>query len=668
MNYIVTKNPHFFKQIGDYSYCSLEDLKLTPTVAVDSETTGLDWKIDEMFCLQVGTGKDNYLIDFYTTEDAYTFKQVVPYLLGREQIFHNANFDLGFFYKNGYYPDTVGDTFLQSKLLNNGKPAFKVGNDFGSVMERVLGIKYNKQEQSTINVVKLSTKESISYCFQDVDRLIELHDAQNDILNNFGMNVTYNVHRNYVLAITYAEQCGTPISKEALKKKIQEDEKRLIIAEKEVSNYIIDNLPKFHEKQFNIFNTIELGISISSPIQMVPVFKELGINVLDKDGKESINKDVINKSKHEFLTIWKKYQDAKQQVNSYGQNLLDQVVDGRAYTRYNQILDTARISTRNKTFNNLTLPATEEMRSCIEAQEGYDIICADYAGQENVVTADLTRDEAMLDSIWNNLDLHCAFARMIFPELVNLSDNVIMDKFSKERKYSKAPRFAFAYGGSAYTIHVNQGIPLEEAERLETLFKELHAGIYKKGEETYNKAIKVGYIASAGGFRLYLDFFKDFKSLEYNYNAITDLDWEQYNEGKKQYLKLEEDENYKITNTLAFKKYKEMKPLVSKFSKLKGDYMRLCLNNPSQTTAAHQTKTAVAMLFKEIKKNNHIGDVLICAIPHDELVLESVKHLSIQYKKILEDCMIKGGNFFLKSSDLSMQAEANIDKNWWLAK
>ena len=53
MNYIVTKNPHFFKQIGDYSYCSLEDLKLTPTVAVDSETTGLDWKIDEMFCLQI---------------------------------------------------------------------------------------------------------------------------------------------------------------------------------------------------------------------------------------------------------------------------------------------------------------------------------------------------------------------------------------------------------------------------------------------------------------------------------------------------------------------------------------------------------------------------------------------------------------------------------------
>jgi DNA polymerase I-like protein with 3'-5' exonuclease and polymerase domains len=670
MNYIVTKNPQFFKKIGDYNYCALEDLNLKSTIAVDSETTGLDWKTEDMFCIQIGTGEDNYIIDFYTSENAYTFSDVIPYLKNREQIYHNANFDLGFCYKYGYYPDKVGDTFLQSKLLTNGIPSFIQGNDFGSVMERVLHIKYDKQDQKTINVIKLSTKESIQYCFNDVDKLIELHTVQNKIIDAKGMSVTYNVHKNYVLAITYVEQCGAPIDADRLKVKIKIDLKKLKKSEQIVKNYILDNLSsKFHVQQHNIFNIVKLGVSLSSPIQMVPVFEEMGINVLDKDNKKSINKDVINKSKHEFLTIWKDYQDAKQQVNSYGQNLLDQLIDGRGYSSYNQMLDTARISTRSKTFSSLTLPATEEMRACIKAKEGYDIICADYAGQENVVTADLTRDNAMLESIWKDLDLHCAFARMIFPELKDLPDNIIMEKFSKERKYSKAPRFAFAYGGSAYTIHVNQGIPLEEAEKLEKLFKELHAGIYKKGDETYAEAIRVGYITSAGGFRLHLSSYKRFKALRFENEMYTDLDWEQYNAGKEEHIRsIEEGDDYKIGNVLAYRKYRDMKPVVSEFAKLKGDYMRLCLNNPSQTTAAHQTKTAAAMLFNEIKKNNHLGRVLICIIPHDEFVLECEKSLSNKYKTILEDCMKKGGDYFLKSKDLTMKADANVKDDWWLAK
>lgn len=669
MNFIVTKNPQFFKRIGDYNYCTLVDLKLDITIAVDSETTGLDCKIEKMFCLQIGTGKNNYIIDFYTSDDAYKFEDVIPYLRDREQIFHNANFDLGFFYKHNYYPNKVGDTFLQSKLLTNGIPFFMMGNDFGSVMERVLGVKYDKQDQKTINVVKLSTKESIQYCFNDVDRLIELHNTQNKILDSKGMSITYNVHRTYVLAITYVEQCGVPIDEDRLKAKIRSDLEKLRKSEVIVEHYILTNCSKkFYVQQHNIFNTIELGVSISSPIQMVPVFEELGINVLDKDGKKSINKDVIGKSDHEFLSVWKAYQDAKQQVNSYGQNLLNQVVDGRAFSSYNQMLDTARISTREKTFSSLTLPATEEMRSCIRAKEGFDIICADYAGQENIVTADLTRDDAMLKSIWDHLDLHCAFARMIFPELKDLSDNIIMEKFSKERKYSKSPRFAFAYGGSAFTIHTNLGIPMEEAQRLEDLFKELHKGIYTQGDKTYAEAIRVGHISSAGGFKLHLPFYKRFKSLKYEYDSFDELDWEQYKAGKDEYLKLIEKEDHIIKNVLSYSRYLDMKPAVSNFSKLKGDYMRLCLNNPSQTTAAHQTKMAAALLFNKIKENNHIGRVKICIIPHDEFVLECEQSLSLSYKVILEDCMKKGGDYFLKSSDLQMDAEAKIRNDWWLAK
>jgi hypothetical protein len=40
MNYIVCKNKEQFESIGDYNYCSLEDMILPDVIACDSETTG----------------------------------------------------------------------------------------------------------------------------------------------------------------------------------------------------------------------------------------------------------------------------------------------------------------------------------------------------------------------------------------------------------------------------------------------------------------------------------------------------------------------------------------------------------------------------------------------------------------------------------------------------
>lgn len=38
-NYIITKHLEFFKKIGNYNYCDLEDMVLSNTIAIDTETT-----------------------------------------------------------------------------------------------------------------------------------------------------------------------------------------------------------------------------------------------------------------------------------------------------------------------------------------------------------------------------------------------------------------------------------------------------------------------------------------------------------------------------------------------------------------------------------------------------------------------------------------------------
>src|SRR5215471_10296730 len=97
MNFIITKNQGFFKKIGKYRYCNLEDMELPDKIAIDTETTGLTPRNADIFCVQIGTGRNNYLIHMY--DGNYEFKDLAPFISGKILVGHNITFDLGFMYK-----------------------------------------------------------------------------------------------------------------------------------------------------------------------------------------------------------------------------------------------------------------------------------------------------------------------------------------------------------------------------------------------------------------------------------------------------------------------------------------------------------------------------------------------------------------------------------------
>jgi len=669
MNYIITKTPEYFKKINDYNFCLLEDMILPNIIAIDTETTDLKPILGDIFAIQIGTGTNNYLIHCYN--DNFKPEEIFPFIKDKILIGHNITFDLGFFYKYGFYPNKVKDTFIASKILYNGLKEYR--HDFGSVFERELNINYDKSEQKNINKIKLSTTKSIQYCFNDVDKLIELHNFLEKKIIDKGYFETYNLHCEYIKALAYMEQCGVPLSKDKWQQKINSD--KIILEEKEkiVSNYILNNLPQFQEKQLNLFNSEpKLNIDLSSPIQMLFVFQSLKINCIDDENKNSISENVIRKTKHEFVDIWLEYQSAKHDVTTFGENIFEKVIDERIYTSYNPILDTARISSRKGDVNTLNFPANERTRECIEAKPGFKMIVADYEGQETRVGADITGDEAMIDSIINGSDLHCAFAKVLFPELQFLSDEEIIKNHKEKRTAAKAPRFAFAYGANAYTIHVNEGIPLKEAQKIEDAYKQLHSGIYKYGDKKLKEAIELGYIESTMGFKLHLFDFQRFKNLQNKVSQFSKKEWESYKKGKEEHQKLEKAKEqrklYNINDENSYDFYLKNRSLISKFFKLKSQYYRLCLNNPTQTTAAHQTKLAACMLFDFIKENNHLNKAKICIIPHDEFVMEVQEDLSELYKEKLGYFMREAGNKLIKNPLIKMSAEANIGNNWYSAK
>jgi len=668
MNYIITKHKEFFDNIGEYNYCDLEDMILPETIAIDTETTGLIPRNCDIFCVQIGTGTNNYIVHMY--DDNYEFKDVIPYLNGKILIGHNILFDLGFMYKYGFFPKQVYDTMLATRILYNGD-IDNLRADFGTVMYRELNAIYDKTDQKNIHIVKLSQQSTIEYSFNDVDRLIELHDTLLSKIKKGGFLATYELHCRYIKALAYIEQCGMPISPEKWKAKMIIDLENAVKGKEIVENYIYDNIPEFRDNQLDMFDNMKrIHVSVTSPKQMLQVFEKFKIPTKDKDGKDSINENIINKSDHEFVPIWTAYQNANHRVTTFGETIYNKIENNRVYTNFNPMVDTARLSTRKGHINFLNFPADKLTRQAFVANEGNVMIVCDYSGQETVVAADLSGDIAMTKSVVEGADLHCAFARILFPEIKDLDDETITKEHKSKRNFAKSPRFAFQYGGSAYTIHQNQGIPLKRAYIIEDAFKELHSGLYEWGDKELTKALKTGYIESADGWKLKLPKFEEFNEYKISVDRITRDQWTIYKQGKLDYKKKFEEEEAEREYTYKYpesvKYYNSVKKVVSQYFKLRGEYQRLCLNNPVQTRGAHQIKLASCLIFEWIVENNLVWKVLMCNSVHDEIVLESKLEYAEQSKMALENCMLKGGNHYL--TNLKIKADANIGASWGEAK
>jgi DNA polymerase I-like protein with 3'-5' exonuclease and polymerase domains len=578
---------------------------------------------------------------------------------------------LGFFCEHGFYPKEVRDSMLASKILYNGDVE-NVRHDFGSCMSRELSVYYDKTDQKNIHIVKLSQLSTITYSFNDVDKLLDLENEIVGKIINRGSIETYRLHCRYIRALAYMEQCGLPISSDKWLSKMAKDIVDTYKAKNQITEYIYDHCPEFVDPQLDMFEmlTKRIKIRISSPLQMLKVFASLGIPTKDKDGKDSINEEVISKSNHEFVPMWIAFQNANHRVTTFGEKIYNKIENERIYTSFNPMVDTARLSTRKGQINFLNFPADKDTRKCFEVKSGQIMIVCDYSGQETVIAADMSGDEAMTNSVLTGADLHCAFARILNPELAELSDEEIIKNHKDKRQAAKAPRFAFQYGGSAYTIHQKEGIPMKEAQAIEDGFKELHSGLYVWGNMVFEEAIQYGYIESADGWKLKLPFYDKFIERHKKINKITREEWKLYKEGKlefKEEQRLKEEKlPYIIKNMKAYDFYRNNAFDISRYFKLKSEYMRLCLNNPVQTTGAHQIKRAKTILFDWIIENEYQGKVLICNSVHDELVVECPEDMDKEVSLAVSNAMVTGGNYYL--TNLKIKADAGIGRSWAEAK
>ena len=794
---IITRNPDFFKELvgtvtpesfissntniqdyvleGDFYFDLSADLsllnQLSDEVAFDTETTGLSRRHDRVFSIQLADKNQCFLIDLQIYPELpgetlnITLEEVVPYFINKKIVIHNALFDLGFLFYNNFFVQEVEDTMIYSKLLYNGydinfhtsfrykNESYKIAyyrNGFGSVMFRELNLFVDKTSQKKINSIQINSKETIAYCFIDVEFLLELKEVLRDKIDKRGFAVTADLHNRFVKALTYMELCGMPISKKLWREKMQEDKNNLEQCSQNVKDYIYDNIPKY--RQNNLFSSLnenkEIDVLLSSTKQMIPVFKHLGFDISVEDSKTKKTKDSIelgNLSKykdHDFIKLWESYSKAFKRVSTFGENVLSSIEtdkDGhdRLYGQFNIIVDTGRIScVSDSKINFLNFPSDSETRKCFVANPGFKIVACDYNAQEVRTTADITQDKALIESINKDLDLHCMFARVMYPELADLSDDEIKKNHKAERQSAKAPRFTINYGGGVTTLMRDLNISRKEASNIFNSFVKLHEDMFNWADKMLDENIQRGSIKNSTGFELQLPNFREFstnknklkdfiqdnkaknpsfvsdyyigKSLSFfmdkieNYNAtVASIQDEEKRQKfiKEELLEIEEICNsYQNINKLVLKgqlsieysanyevlevktsdvsnylkvynKNKtEFENLKSNLSNMTSIYKRLTMNNPSQSLSAHQTKLALSMLFERILKDGDVWKARISNSPYDEIVMEVTEELADKYKTILRDCMVEGGNYFLTSNLVVMDAEAKIADSWEEAK
>lgn len=666
-NYIVTERTEVFNEIAKYNYCSLEEMLLPEKIAVDSETDGLLFYKNNMFCLQIGTGINNYIIDLETID----FKLVIPFLKDKTMVFVNAVFDLKFFYKNQFFPDKVRDAMIASQILYNGdEKIFTHG--FKDMMKRELGVEYDKTEQKNIHKVKLGTKEAIQYSFNDVDRLLELEELLYNKLVEYDAQKAYLFNCEFLKTQTYIEMCGLPISKEKWDEKSKQDEINSARAQRQIQDYIYDNLPEFRDIQIDMFDTSKkISCLLSSPSQMIKVFKKLKINTWDeKEEKDSVSEAIISKTKHEFVDMWLKYKEAEHRVTTFGQSISGNIIDGYLYSNFRTIADTGRMISRAGNINFLNFPRDKETRICFEAHKGYKMLGCDYDSQESRVLAYKTQDINSKLNVLQDRDAHSLLAREAFPELKELSDSEIKKNHGDKRQIGKVINFAASFGATGYTIATQLGLALDEGDRLYNVYKELYADVFEWGKKILEQGVKKGWIESEEGFKIKLPNYRRFKELEV---LNKDIDWTSYRKGKTEFkAKQEADrakESYSVSDVKNYEYYKKHYKNVSRFFQIKSSWTNLCLNFPIQSCASFQSKKACIDLFNTILKNNHQWQVRMSNFIYDEIIVECKNELSDQYRIILEDCMKNAANYYVNyDKEIVMSCTANVGDTWYSVK
>lgn len=596
-------------------------------IALDTETSGLDPHSCELLSIQFGDFDQQFVIEYSPN----ILEKLKPLLLRKDVVWvlQNAKFDLQFFYKHDIILENIFDTYLAEGVLYCGFDDVKLPNYVRKSLD-VLVLKYcgvllNKSIRGTINRVGLTDKV-IEYGANDVKYLIPVMTSQMVKIKEDGLWGAVKLDNKFVKVLAYIEYCGIYLNKEKWLAKMEDDSKKLSDMEFALNKWVFERFgDKYVNKQLDLFSAAKrCSLNWSSSKQIIPIFKELGVDTKVRDKKTGKMKDSIE-AKHivkqvhvsPLIQMYIDYKKAQKLVTTYGQNFLDAInpKTGRIHATFWQIMNTGRTSCGSgdnkdddNSINLQNIPSDKITRGCFTNQfENTILVDCDYSQQEDRMYTQLSKEPALID-FYNDTtrkrDGHSFTAKLCFPkELKDIPEEEVKHTRPDLRSKAKGAKFAILFGGVGDTIAKNLGLSREEGDEVYNAYMKAFPKLKEYFDYIKPIVVKNGYVYfnKVTGRRSYYQIFDEYERLS---RTIDKQWWENYKQ-------------HKFHQTEDFLTY--YKPTCKRFFNLRGDLERRALNFPCQGSASDMSKLAGVWFFDWILKENLFNKVKISNFVHDGL-------------------------------------------------
>lgn len=596
-------------------------------IALDTETSGLDPHSCELLSIQFGDFDQQFVIEYSPN----ILEKLKPLLLRKDVVWvlQNAKFDLQFFYKHDIILENIFDTYLAEGVLYCGFDDVKLPNYVRKSLD-VLVLKYcgvllNKSIRGTINRVGLTDKV-IEYGANDVKYLIPVMTSQMVKIKEDGLWGAVKLDNKFVKVLAYIEYCGIYLNKEKWLAKMEDDSKKLSDMEFALNKWVFERFgDKYVNKQLDLFSAAKrCSLNWSSSKQIIPIFKELGVDTKVRDKKTGKMKDSIE-AKHivkqvhvsPLIQMYIDYKKAQKLVTTYGQNFLDAInpKTGRIHATFWQIMNTGRTSCGSgdnkdddNSINLQNIPSDKITRGCFTNQfENTILVDCDYSQQEDRMYTQLSKEPALID-FYNDTtrkrDGHSFTAKLCFPkELKDVPEEEVKHVRPDLRSKAKGAKFAILFGGVGDTIAKNLGLSKEEGDEVYDAYMKAFPKLKEYFDYIKPIVVKNGYVYfnKVTGRRSYYQIFDEYERLS---RTIDKQWWENYKQ-------------HKFHQTEDFLTY--YKPTCKRFFNLRGDLERRALNFPCQGSASDMSKLAGVWFFDWILKENLFNKVKISNFVHDGL-------------------------------------------------
>ena len=480
-------------------------IKSAPLVAVDTETTSLDYMQAKLVgvCVAVEPGQAAYIpfghdylgAPAQLSQDS-VLAQLKPLLEDPEikKVGQNLKYDMSVLAQHGIDLQGVAfDTMLESYVLDS----VATRHDMDSLAAEYLGettisftdVAGKGASQLTFNQVAL--EEAAPYAAEDADITLRLHSTLWPELSKHATleKVFKDIELPLLPVLSRIERTGALVDGTLLFQQSNELAERLGELETEAWDLA--------GQQFNLASPKQLGEIL---------FEKLEIPVLKKTAKgaPSTKEEVLQELALDYPLpkVLLEHRSLAKLKSTYTDKLPTMInpASKRIHTSYHQAgTATGRLSSSDPNLQNIPVrtPEGRRVRQAFIAAPGCKMVAADYSQIELRIMAHLSEDPSLLKAFAEGQDIHRATAAEVFAVA---TEQVTADM----RRSAKAINFGLIYGMSAFVLARQLNIGRKQAAEYIELYFQRYPGVQSYMNNIRHTAAEQGYVETAFGRRLYL--------------------------------------------------------------------------------------------------------------------------------------------------------------------